>query len=176
MTKKIYFDNVDITDDFALGKFVHPVTGVAYTSTWNPTDIEGITVVNEPDPLPEVESLDDLRVRKNQEINNARLNANQTTFTYSGKAVACDQLSRSDIDAVNGIVAITNELPPSWIGGWKAVDNTIILIPNVSTWVLFYSAMVQQGTINFNKAQTLKLQLETAYSAGNRENMEGITW
>jgi len=174
--KKIYFGGEDITNDFILGKFKHPVTGITYTTTWNPSDIEGITVVNEPDPLPEIESLDNLKARKNQEINDARLHANQTTFTYSGKAVACDQLSRGDIDAVNGIVAITNELPPSWIGGWKAVDNTIIPIPNLNTWISFYAAMVQQGTINFNKAQTLKLQLETAYSAGNRENMEGITW
>ena len=147
---------------------VPPVLSVAKGLVWLVDELANTVAV--------IESLEDLKARKNQEINDARLHANQTTFTYSGKAIACDQLSRGDIDAINGIVAITNELPPSWIGGWKAVDNTIVPIPNLNTWISFYAAMVQQGTINFNKAQTLKLQLETAYSAGNRENMEGVTW
>jgi hypothetical protein len=127
-------------------------------------------------PEPEIESLESVKIRKNQEINQSRLSANQTSFTYAGKDVACDQLSRGDIDAVNGIVAITNSLPPSWVGGWKAIDNSIIPIPDLATWIAFYGSMVYQGTLNFNKAQTLKAQLDAAYLANDRSAMELISW
>lgn len=127
-------------------------------------------------PAPSLISLEDLKSSKNQEINSSRFEANLSSFTYAGKQVACDALSRSDIDAVNGIVSLINNMPPNWVGGWKAMDNTILPIPDVATWINFYSAMVQQGTANFVKAQTLKAQLETAYANSNREAMEAIKW
>ena len=71
---------------------------------------------------------------KNAEINAARLAANFSTFTHGGKAIACDQLSRSDIDGTNGFVALYGSLPPGWPGGWKAVDNTYVAIANVAAW------------------------------------------
>ena len=64
-------------------------------------------------------TLEDLKADKNSEINTARLTANQTTFSYQGKQVACDPLSRSDIDGINGYVATRGSLPVDWIGGWK---------------------------------------------------------
>lgn len=174
--QKIYYGETDITQLFGKGKWVHPVTGVKYPDNWNPLTIEGVIVVDEPDPLPESESMESFKARKNAEINEARLNANQTSFTYQGKQIACDRLSRGDIDAVNGIVALTSELPANWVGGWKAIDNSIIAIPDLATWISFYGAMVCQGTINFNKAQVLKAQLESAYLAQDKTAMEEIIW
>jgi hypothetical protein len=173
---KIIYNQTDITQLFEEGKWAHPVTGVKYPNNWNPLTIEGVSVVNEPVQLPEIESLEEIKVRKNREINQSRLSENQTSFTYQGKQVSCDLLSRGDIDAVNGLVSITNSLPPSWVGGWKASDNSIIPIPDLATWISFYGAMVHQGTLNFNKAQTLKAQLEVAYLANDREAMELISW
>lgn len=110
-------------------------------------------------------SIANLKTAKNNEINLARATANTSTFQYSGKTFACDQLSRSDIDGINGYVAIYAALPAGWPGVWKAVDNTYVLIPDVATWKLFYSAMVAAGNANFAHAQALKAQLAAATTA-----------
>lgn len=118
-------------------------------------------------------TLADLKLIKTQEINAARLKANRSTFTYAGKVISCDELSRSDIDGVNGHVSLTGELPPNWPGGWKVVDNTYVPIPDVATWIAFYSAMVAQGQDNFAHSQTLKATLEAAVSP---EDVAMIVW
>lgn len=110
-------------------------------------------------PAPDVEPL---KAAKNAEINAARLAANQGTFHHLGKPVACDPLSRSDIDGVNGFVALTGSLPPGWPGAWKAADNSLLPIPDVAAWTAFYGAMVAAGNANFGKAQQLKAALEAA--------------
>ena len=121
----------------------------------------------------EAAALESLRVTKNAEINAARLAANFGTFTYSGKLFACDQLSRSDIDGTNGYVALNNELPAGWPGGWKAVDNTYIAITSVDEWKAFYGAMFAAGNANFAHSQTLKAQLA---SATTRQQIEAVKW
>lgn len=121
----------------------------------------------------ETASLEEVKATKNEEINAARLKANRTTFPFGGKLVACDELSRSDIDGVNGKVTLTGSLPTNWGGAWKATDNTYIPIPDVTTWTAFYTAMVDQGESNFNHSQTLKSQLASATTV---EEVRGITW
>ena len=99
---------------------------------------------------------------KNAEINEARLAANRSTFQHAGKTFACDELSRSDIDGTNGFVTLNGALPPSWPGGWKAVDNTYLAITTVAEWKAFYGAMFAAGSANFAKAQALKASLANA--------------
>jgi len=99
---------------------------------------------------------------KNTQLNAARLAANTSTFTIGSQAFACDDLSRSDIDGVNGYVALFAALPPSWPGYWKAVDNTQYTIATVADWKTFYAAMVSAGNTNFAKSQTLKAQVAAA--------------
>lgn len=107
-------------------------------------------------------TLEDLKSAKNAAINAARLRANHGTFTFAGKEIAVDPLSRSDIDGAHGIILALQTMPPGWPGGWKATDNSIVPIPNLQTWLAFYAAMVAQGTANFNRAQALKAQLAAA--------------
>jgi hypothetical protein len=107
-------------------------------------------------------TLADLKAAKNAAINTARLAANQSHFTFAGKQIAVDALSRSDIDAAHGAWLMAGGPPPGWPGGWKAIDNTIIPIPDLPTWGAFYGAMVAQGTANFNHAQVLKAQIAAA--------------
>jgi hypothetical protein len=120
-----------------------------------------------------VQELSALKRRKSAEINAARLAANRSTFTFTEKAIACDELSRGDIDAINGIVTLTGALPPGWPGAWKAVDNTYVVIGNVATWGAFYGAMVAQGMANFGKSQTLKATLDAATTA---EEVAAVVW
>lgn len=114
-----------------------------------------------------------LKATKNAEINAARLAANFSTFPHAGKAIACDQLSRSDIDGTNGFVSLYGALPPGWPGGWKAVDNTYVPISSVDGWKAFYSSMFEAGNANFAKAQALKTQLEAAATAAE---VAAVVW
>lgn len=114
-----------------------------------------------------------LKAAKNAEINAARLAANFSTFPHAGKAIACDQLSRSDIDGTNGFVSLYGTLPPDWPGGWKAVDNTYVPIASVNDWKAFYASMFAAGNAHFAKAQALKAQLDAATTA---EQVAAITW
>lgn len=113
------------------------------------------------------------KVEKNDEINRARAAANSSTFSYGGKTISVDALSRSDIDGANGIISLTGALPGGWPGAWKAVDNTYVLIPDIATWTAFYAAMVTQGTANFAYSQQLKATLAAATTIAE---VDAITW
>lgn len=106
--------------------------------------------------------LEVVKAAKNAAINAARLRANQSHFTFAGRQIAADPLSRSDIDATHGTVLMLQALPPGWPGAWKAMDNTFVTIPDVATWGAFYGAMVAAGMQNFAHSQALKAQLEAA--------------
>lgn len=113
------------------------------------------------------------KASKNAEINAARLAANRSTFSHAGKTFACDELSRSDIDGINGFVALNSAMPPGWPGGWKAVDNSVHPIPDVGAWKAFYAAMVAAGNANFAKAQALKATLAAASTAAQ---IAAVVW
>lgn len=121
----------------------------------------------------ETAALEELKARKNEEINAARALANETTFIYEGKHIACDTLSKFDILSTNGCVALTGQFQPGWQGAWKAKDNTYVAIPDVATWTAFYLAMMNQGQGNFDHAQALKAQLAQAQTA---EEVAAIHW
>jgi hypothetical protein len=121
----------------------------------------------------DVRDLASVKLTKSQQINAWRAEANQTSFTYGGKAIACDALSRSDIDGVNGEVSLTGLLPNNWPGGWKCMDNSYVAIPDKATWIQFYQAMTAQGTTNFLHSQTLKTTLANATTLAE---IDGIVW
>lgn len=118
-------------------------------------------------------TLEEAKAAKNIEINAARWTANRSTFDHGGKTFSCDDLSRSDIEGVTGIVALTGALPAGWPGAWKAVDNTYLTIADVAAWTAFYSAMVAQWTTNFVYSQTLKDELAAATDSSE---VEDISW
>jgi hypothetical protein len=101
------------------------------------------------------------KAKKNAAINAARLAANTSTFSFQGKLIAVDALSRSDIDGAHGYISAMKAMPPGWPGGWKADDNTYVAINTFDEWMPFYSAMVASGTANFSRAQALKAQVAT---------------
>ena len=105
------------------------------------------------------------KASKNLEINQWRATANQTFFTHAGKQIACDALSRSDIDAVAGSISMDGVFPAGFPGAWKALDNSLVMLPNIAAFKLMYASMTTQGSINFGKSQTLKTQLATATTA-----------
>lgn len=136
----------------------------AWTQQWEVTDLS---------PQQVQANLAAAVQKKNAEINAARLAANFSTFSYGGKAIACDTLSRSDIDGTTGYVSLFGTFAPSWGGGWKAVDNSYVPITTVEEWKAFYQAMYAQGQDNFLRAQALKQQLAAAAS---QDAIDAILW
>ena len=102
------------------------------------------------------------KVAKNAQINLWRASANQTVFPHLGKNIACDALSRSDIDAVAGSVSLTGAFPVGFPGAWKYTDNTYLMLPDVQAFKEMYASMTQAGTVNFARSQTLKTALAAA--------------
>jgi hypothetical protein len=134
--------------------------------------LEWVAKGNTPDPAP-TPSLADLKTAKNTQINQWRGAANQTNFTHSGKQIACDALSRSDIDAVAGSIALTGAFPVGFPGAWKAMDNSYVMLPDVAAFKAMYASMTLQGTINFGHSQDLKAALAAATTI---EQVTAIVW
>lgn len=131
--------------------------------------LDGDTLLIVPLPL----DVGQLKSAKNAAINAARGIANTGTFSHGGKVFSCDPLSRSDIDGVNGYVALFGALPPAFPGAWKAADNSYHLIADVDAWKAFYAAMVAAGAANFAHAQDLKALLAAATTA---EGIAAVQW
>lgn len=113
------------------------------------------------------------RAAKLAEIDSSRLAANTRTFPFSGKEFSVDALGRSDLDATAIYVALNNALPDSWPGVWKATDGTTVPITNVAQFRALYKAMVDTGTTNFIKAETLKAQVAAATTLAQ---LNAIRW
>lgn len=126
-----------------------------YSAIKNYAPFVGNVVTDMIEDSPDI-SLDAAKANKVSEINNARLVANTKYFNYNDKQIACDTLSRSDIDGTNGYVSLMGTFPDGWVGQWKTVDNTYIPIATIDDWKAFYAAMVAQGQANFLYAQGLK--------------------
>lgn len=119
------------------------------------------------------ETLSQLKTAKNLQINEWRSQANRSTFPYAGKVIACDELSRSDIDAVAGSVAMNNAFPAGFPNAWKATDNSYISLPDIAAFKAMYNAMTLQGTLNFAHSQQLKTALASAQTA---QEIDAIKW
>lgn len=113
------------------------------------------------------------KAAKNEQINAWRAAANLSTFPHAGKFIACDELSRSDIDGVANHIALFGEFPAGFPGGWKATDNTVLPLADVDAFRAMYASMTAQGTENFNHSQELKAQLALAATL---EEIAAIQW
>lgn len=152
--------------------------GTNYPYNFPKNEIPGLTKLPEvqpPEPTPQelADALVAAKVAKNEGINRWRAQANNTSFTHSGKQVACDALSRSDIDAVAGSISLSGVFPAGFPGAWKAMDNSYIMLPDVAAFKALYASMTAQGSINFGKSQTLKTQLAACTTV---EQVDALVW
>jgi hypothetical protein len=118
-------------------------------------------------------SIDPIKATKNEQINAWRASANLSTFPYNGKEIACDALSRSDIDGVANHIALFGTFPEGFPGAWKATDNTLIPMADIEAFKAMYAAMTAQGTANFSHSQELKAALAAATT---QEEITAIVW
>lgn len=124
-------------------------------------------------PAPSQVDLAELKAAKNARINAWRAAANLSTFPHADKLIACDELSRSDIDGVASNIALFGQFPSGFPGAWKATDNTLIPLPDVDAFRAMYASMTAQGAENFNHSQSLKAALALATTP---EEVAAIKW
>lgn len=131
-------------------------------------------------------SLDDLKDRKRAEITRARLAADADHFTYEVSSVndegetvtVTKEIKTADKDMIdllttNSYVTLFGEFDETWPGGWKAMDNSYVLIATVEEWKPFFKAMYQKGIANFRKSQTLKAEVDAAETV---EALQAVSW
>jgi len=107
-------------------------------------------------------SLAAAKTAKNTQINQWREQANGSTFPYGGKHIACDRLSKDDIMGTALHALLFNAFPDDFPGAWKATDNSYLPMPDIATFKAMFSAMTNQGSLNFAYSQQLKTQLANA--------------
>jgi len=118
-------------------------------------------------------NIDTMRIEKNAEIDQWRAEANASAFPHGGKLVACDPLSRSDLDGVAHHIALFAAFPEGFPGGWKATDKTMLPLADADAFRAMYASMTAQGAENFNHSQELKARLS---AASTPEEIAAIAW
>lgn len=119
--------------------------------------------------------IEELKTRKRAEITAARIAADSDKFTYQGKAIRTADKDMFDLLLTDGRISKcpAGEMPPNWLGGWKAIDNSYLALPTRADWDAFYIAMYDAGIDNFRHSQELKAQLEAATTV---EEVAAIVW
>lgn len=118
-------------------------------------------------------ALEAMRLSKTADIDHWRAEANASTFPHGGKLIACDALSRSDIDGVANHIALCGDFPEGFPGGWKATDKTMLPLADIDAFRAMYASMTAQGTENFNHSQNLKALLA---AASTPKEIAAIQW
>lgn len=159
------------TDPTPINPATHIVTRDGCEKVGNEWRYKWVVTAKSPEEI--ANNLLQAKAAKRLEINLWRATANQTYFTHQGKQVACDQLSRSDIDGVGNNISLTGNFPAGFPNAWKAMDNTYIMLPTIASFKDMYGSMTQQGTVNFARSQTLKAAVDAATTV---EQLAVITW
>lgn len=142
-----------------------------WVQTWVVTDLHPDEIADR--TAYKAGKLAEAKVKKNSAINHWREQANYSVFPHAGKMIACDLLSRSDIDAVASHINLFGTFPDGFPMGWKTKDETYIPLPDIPAFKAMFRSMTAQGTANFNKSQQLKAVLAAAIT---EDEVNAITW
>lgn len=137
------------------------------------TQLWTVREMNEAELAAAAAAIERLRDEKRAQIDHWRAEANASTFPHGGKQIACDALSRSDIDGVANHIALFGDFPEGWPGGWKATDKTMLPLADVDAFRTMYASMTAEGTSNFNHSQNLKAELALAKT---QDEIAAIQW
>jgi hypothetical protein len=96
---------------------------------------------------------------KRRAITDRRVNEDRR-FEWRGKWFQANEAAWKQITAVHGWVTARAELPPGFLGQWKAEDNTYTPINDVQAWWSFYDAAIARGMANFTHSEERKKALD----------------
>ena len=132
------------------------------------------TTLNAPIPSETIPpTLAEQKTAKNLQINQWRTEANNSTFTHLGKSIACDELSRRDIDGVAGEITLNGAFPAGFPNKWKSTDNSYLSLPDIPAFKAMYSSMTLQGITNFGRSELRKAELASATTI---DQLNAIVW
>lgn len=114
-------------------------------------------------------TLDELKLAKREEINQARDAAEQGGFEYMGKIFDSDQVSCLRISTAAQAMALA---PEESAIVWTCQDNTTISL-NKEQLVGLVASLAQHSNSCHQKATALKAEIDKAKTA---EELEKITW
>ena len=114
-------------------------------------------------------TLDELKLAKREEINQARDAAEQGGFEYMGKTFDSDQVSCLRMTSAAQAMALA---PEESAIVWTCQDNTTISL-NKEQLVGLVAALAQHSNSCHQKATALKAEIDKAKTA---EELEKITW
>lgn len=114
-------------------------------------------------------TLEELKLAKRAEINQARDNAEQGGFEYMGKVFDSDQVSAQRISMAAQAMALA---PEGTTITWTCQDNTTIDL-TAQELVGLVVALAEWSNTCHQKATALKAQIDAAKTA---EELEKITW
>lgn len=113
--------------------------------------------------------LEELKLIKREEINQARDAAEQGGFEYLGKTFDSDQISAQRISMAAQAMALADDTAKIT---WTCQDNTTIDL-NKTQLVGMVAALAEWSNTCHQKATALKAKIEAAQTA---EELENITW
>lgn len=154
--------NVSVTPPVARGIPGRPAVNPGdYTFNWTTHTWQNLINVNR------------FKVTYVQGLDAQRRAANQSSFTFAGKQIACDANSRSDIQDVTQTVQLTGSLPASMNNVWPATDGTTVAVPDVATWKQLVLAMFALAPANQAKFLALVAQVK---AAANVTQVRAVVW
>lgn len=113
------------------------------------------------------------KASRKADLNVWRVQADASYFEFAGKRIAVDDAAMRQILGTSATVALVGSFPEGWPGGWKAMDNSYVPIPDVDTWKELIREMGKQGATNFARQQQLKALVDEAVTLSE---VEAITW
>nr|DAM80479.1 MAG TPA: protein of unknown function (DUF4376) [Caudoviricetes sp.] len=113
--------------------------------------------------------LEELKLIKREEINQARDAAEQGGFEYLGKTFDSDQISAQRISMAAQAMALADDTAKIT---WTCQDNTTIDL-NKTQLVGMVAALAEWSNTCHQKATALKAKIDAAETA---EELENITW
>lgn len=82
--------------------------------------------------------------------------ANRGTFTHLGRVFSFAPDKAVQIQIIQGYVTEHRAFPPNFPGAWKDVNREIFAMPNITTFLDFYSSMTAKGLTNFMAGEYLQ--------------------
>lgn len=150
---------------------VHPVTAPPAWGNGTPTKV--LHFIEGAEKWVETATLDQLKEAKQAEITRARIATDSDRFVYQGLSIRTADKDMFDMLIADARISKGQGMPPNWPGGWKAIENSYVLISTVAEWNTFFIAMYDAGINNFNHSQQLKARISAATTP---EQVAAISW
>ena len=151
--------------------YLQPVAGPVTTPQPSPTC--RLRLVNDEIKWVETLPLVELKAAKVAELIRERIHADLTYFEFAGKRISVNDAAFKQIASTSMMVSLTGGFHPYFPHAWKAIDESIVPIPDVATWIAFVTALNGAGLYNFGKQSQLEAVVAAATTV---DQVHAVRW